>query len=136
MLLLMPRDCSLVPARPRKSLQDVVAAVFQGLWKITTLMWHQASPLMTFSFSSNNKCSCSLGSNGTRWSQSLPNVLPAMEPLLPMWHENLLDPTLFLGICSSHQSTTRYVAAEVETLHSPCLQSYWNLNPLLSPFLV
>ena len=32
---------------PRKSLQDSVAAAFQGLWKITTHIWHQASPLTT-----------------------------------------------------------------------------------------
>ena len=33
--------------RPRKSLRDGVAAAFQGLWKITTCIWHQASPLRT-----------------------------------------------------------------------------------------
>ena len=32
---------------PQKSLQDSVAAVFQGLWEITTYIWHQVSPLMT-----------------------------------------------------------------------------------------
>ena len=37
----------------------------------------------------------------------LPNVLPAVEPLFPVWPENLPDPTLFLGIRPSHQSTTR-----------------------------
>ena len=55
-------------------------------------------------------------------SQPLPNVLPAVELLLPMWTENLLDPTLLLGIRSSHQSTARYGAVEFRTLHS-CLQS-------------
>ena len=30
---------------------------------------------------------------------------------------------LFLGICSSHQSTSRYRAAELQPLCSPCLQS-------------
>ena len=39
--------------------------------------------------------------------QSLPNVCPAVEPLFPVWSENLPDPTLFLGILPSHQSTTR-----------------------------
>ena len=45
MLLLMPRDSAWVPAHPRKSSYDHVAAVFQGLWKITTHIWHQASHL-------------------------------------------------------------------------------------------
>ena len=35
-----------MPARPRKSSRDRVAAAFQGLWKITRHIWHQASPLM------------------------------------------------------------------------------------------
>ena len=48
-LLLTPRDCGRVPARPgkRKSLQDSVAAAPQGLWKITTRIWPPASPLTT-----------------------------------------------------------------------------------------
>ena len=33
--------------RPRKSSRDGVAAAFQGLWKITTHIRHQASPLKT-----------------------------------------------------------------------------------------
>ena len=41
----------------------------------------------------------------------------------PVWPENLQDPTLFLGIGCSHQSTARYRAAELQTLRSPCLQS-------------
>ena len=36
-----------VPACPRKSSRDGIAAAFQGLWKITTHIWHQALPLMT-----------------------------------------------------------------------------------------
>ena len=46
-LLPMPRDRGQVPARPRKSLQVSAAAAPQGLWKITTRIWHQASPLTT-----------------------------------------------------------------------------------------
>ena len=46
-LLPMSRDCSWVPACPRKSSCDCVAAVFQGLWKITTRIWCQASPLLS-----------------------------------------------------------------------------------------
>ena len=37
-----------------------------------------------------------LGPRGLQ--QSLPNVLPAVEPLFPVWPKNLLDPTLCLGI--------------------------------------
>ena len=62
------------------------------------------------------------GSAGTRWlQQSLPNVLPAVEPLFPVWPKNLPDPSLFLGIHLSHQSTARYRAAELQPLRSPCL---------------
>ena len=39
------QDCGQVPAHPRKCSQDSVAVAFQGLWKITTHIWHQASPL-------------------------------------------------------------------------------------------
>ena len=47
LLLLMPRDCGWVPVCPRKSSCDRVAAAFQGLWQITTCIWHQASPPTT-----------------------------------------------------------------------------------------
>ena len=46
-VLPMPRDCGRVPDRPRKSSRDLVASAFQGLWKITTHIWHQASPPAT-----------------------------------------------------------------------------------------
>ena len=45
------------------------------------------------------------------------------QQLFTEWPENLPDPTLFLGIRPSHQSTTRYRAVELQPLHSPCLQS-------------
>ena len=51
--------------------------------------------------------------------QPLPNVLPVVELLFPGWSENLLDPTLLLGILLSHQSTARYLATEFQTLRSP-----------------
>ena len=47
LLLPKPRDCGRVPARPRKRSRDSVAATFQGLWKITTHLWHRASPITT-----------------------------------------------------------------------------------------
>ena len=46
-LLLMPRDFGEMPVCPRKSLCDRVAAGFQGLWQITTHIWHHASPPVT-----------------------------------------------------------------------------------------
>ena len=64
------------------------------------------------------------GSAGTGWlQQPLPNVLPAVELVFPVWLENLLVPTLFLGIPLFHQSTASYRAAELQLLCSPCLQS-------------
>ncbi|VFV42869.1 Hypothetical predicted protein [Lynx pardinus] len=55
--------------------------------------------------SSTSDCGRFPGSARTRWlQQSPPNVLPAVEPLLPVWPEHLPDPT---GICPSHQSTAR-----------------------------
>ena len=59
----MPRDCGQVPARPRKSSRDSVAAVFQGLWKITTHTWHQASPPQQRCSSASER-GCSPGSPG------------------------------------------------------------------------
>nr|XP_060511930.1 uncharacterized protein LOC132693229 [Panthera onca] len=47
LLLPVPCDCGQVPASPRKSSRDSVAAGSQGLWKITTHIWRQASPLTT-----------------------------------------------------------------------------------------
>ena len=122
-LLPMSRDCHWVPVHPRKRSCDHVAAVFQGLWKITTHVWCQASPLKTCS--NTSKCGYYLGSPGTfacvGTTQSLPNVLPAGEPPLSMWPGPLGPRSLLLGICPSHQSTTRYLAVEFQTLHSPCL---------------
>ena len=129
--LLLPvlRDCGQVPARPRKSSQDSVAAAFQGLWKITTHIWHQASPL----FHHQRMWPPS----GVCWDQVAsavsPNVLPAVEPLLPVWPENLPDPTLFLGIHPSHQSTAGMELRSCRLCY-PCLQSQWNVNPLLCLF--
>ena len=71
-LLLTPRDCSQMPAHTRKSSRDSVAAAFQGLWKITAHIWHQASPLMTLF--STSECDHCLGSAGPRWPHSLYQV--------------------------------------------------------------
>ena len=114
--------CVQVPTCPRKSSRDSVAAAFQGLWKITTHICHQASLLRTL-FQHQRMWLFSRVS-GTRWlQQSLPNDLPAVEPLFPMWPENLLASTLFLEIHPFHQSTASYGTAELQTLRFPCLQS-------------
>ena len=88
-LLLMPRDCGQVPACPRKISQDSVAAVFQGLWKITTHIWHQASPLTTLfqhqQMSLFFQVHWDLAFGGH--TQPLPGVSPAGELPLPMWPE-------------------------------------------------
>ena len=42
----VPRLARCQPA-PEKNSRDSVAAAFQGLWKITSHIWHQASPSMT-----------------------------------------------------------------------------------------
>ena len=115
------QDCSQVTVHPRKSSQDSVAAVFQGLWKITTHIWHQASSLTTL-FQHQRMRPFSGVCLDQVASQPLPNVLPAVERLLPVWPEKLPDPTLLLGICPSHQSTTRYCGVEFQILHSPYLQ--------------
>ena len=70
-------------SRPRKSSRASAAAAFQGLWKIATRIWHQASPLTTlFQHQRSGPFS------GLCWaqvaSQPLREVLPAVEPLLPM----------------------------------------------------
>ncbi|XP_053073804.1 dipeptidyl aminopeptidase-like protein 6 isoform X2 [Acinonyx jubatus] len=106
LLLPVPRDRGQVPARPRKRSRDSVAAAFQGLWKIATHVWHQASPLTILPQHQRM-----WPPSGVCWdqvaSQPLPNILPAVEPLFPVWPKNLPDPTLFLGIRPSHQSTAR-----------------------------
>ena len=42
-----PETAARYQPAPENSSRDSVAAAFQGLWKITTHIWHQASPLMT-----------------------------------------------------------------------------------------
>ena len=47
---------------------------------------------------STSKCGCLLGSAGYRWLQQfLPNVLPAVEPLFPLWPENFWTPLCSWG---------------------------------------
>ena len=122
LLLPVPRDCNQVPAYPRKILWDSVAAAPLWLWKITTHIWHQASPLTTL-FQHQRMWLFSGVCQDQMASQPLPNVLPAVELLFPMWPENLPDPTVLLGIPPSYQRAARYWAAELKTLHSTCLQS-------------
>ncbi|XP_047706423.1 dehydrogenase/reductase SDR family member 12 [Prionailurus viverrinus] len=93
-LLPMPRDCSLVPARSRKSSRDSVAATFQGLWKVTTHIWHQPSPLTTL-FQHQRMWLFSRAHWGLAFggpTQPLPGVLPSGEPPLPVWPEEPRNP--------------------------------------------
>ena len=98
-LLLTSRDCGWVPAHPRKSLHDCVAAAFQGIWKITSHIWHQASPSVT-SFQ-HQQMWFSPGSTGVfacaGATQPLPRVLPAREPPLPVWPEDSWTPLYSWG---------------------------------------
>ena len=111
-----------VLAHPRKSSRDLVAAVFQGLWKITTHIWHQASPLTSlfqhqriwlFSRVHWDLCLCGGCTASTRCPPNRRTASPrvARGPLGPR--------SLLLGIHPSHQSTTRYQAMEPQTLCSP-----------------
>ena len=121
LLLSLPRDCGQVPACPQKRLRDSVASVFQGPWKIATHIWHQASPSTTLPQPS--KCGCLWDLLGPGSFNSLYQCPSSSGTTFPMWTTNFLDPTLFLGIHISHQTVTRYRAAELWPLPSPCLQS-------------
>ena len=105
---------------PQKSLQDSVAAVFQGLWEITTYIWYQVSPLTTL-FQHQRMWVFAGVCCDQLATQSLPNVLPAMELLLSVWPVDVPDAILLLEIRPSHQSTTRYQAAEFQILCIPYL---------------
>ena len=134
-LLSVPRDCGQFLGHPRKSLQDSVVAAFQGLWKIKTYIWHQASPLTTlfphqrmWPFSGvfwdqvasavSTKCLSSSGSAFPHVAK-LPgsHSIPGDSPFPPEHCQ--------LASCGV-----------VDSMCSPCSQYEWNLNPLLSPFLV
>ena len=96
-VLLVPRDCGWGSACPRESSRDFVAAASQGLWQITTHIWHQASPQRPCS--STHECGCSPGSTRAlpvRGSTPpLPDVVPAGEPPLPVWPEDSWTPLCF-----------------------------------------
>ena len=99
MLLPKPRDCGQVPARPRKSSRDSVAAAPQGLCKITTHIWHQAFPLTTL-FQHQQMWLFSRVHWGLAFgapTQPLPGVPPAGEPPLPVWPEEPRTPLCSWG---------------------------------------
>ena len=134
-LLQMPRDCGWVLACPRESSQDRVAAVFQGLWEITTHIWHQASPLtslfqhqQTWLFSRVHWKLCLWGgltaSTKCPLSRGTASACVAQRPLEPC--------CVLLGIRPSHQSSARYQAAESQTLCSPVYRVLMVFKP--SPF--
>ncbi|VFV26406.1 Hypothetical predicted protein [Lynx pardinus] len=120
LLLPVPQDCGQVPAAPEKFVRQCSSSI-SGIMEN-----HNTHPAPGFTLKDLVPAPANVAVfwAGTRWlQQSLPNVLPAVEPLFPVWPENLLDPTLFLRILPSHQSTTRYGAAELQPLRSLCLQS-------------
>ena len=99
-LLPMSRDCGQVPACPRKSSRDSVAAAFRGLWKTTTHIWHQASPTTTL-FQHQRMWLFSWVHWGLAFggpTQSLPGVLPAGELPLPTWPEEPWTPLCSWGL--------------------------------------
>ncbi|XP_047679303.1 uncharacterized protein LOC125177129 isoform X5 [Prionailurus viverrinus] len=88
---------------PQKSSGDNVAAAFQGLWAPGfTLNDLVPTPANVAVFRGL------LGPGG--FNRLYQNVLPAMEPLLPVWPKTLPDPILLLEIRPSPppQSTARY----------------------------
>ncbi|VFV28493.1 Hypothetical predicted protein, partial [Lynx pardinus] len=105
LLLPVPRDCGQVPARPRKSSRDSVAAAFQGLWKSTTHIWHQASPLKTMfqhqrmwppsgvswdqvASTASTKCPSSNGTAFPRMAREPgPHSVPGDSPFPPEHHQ-------------------------------------------------
>ena len=122
LMLPLPSDHGWVPALPRKSSCDHVAAAFQGLWKITSHIWHQASPLTTLS--STRERGCFLGSTGVfaygGAAQHLPNVLPAGELPLSVWPE---DPKASLCSWGSPFSREHHQVSSCRVSDSvlPCL---------------
>ena len=103
---------------PQKKFMRQCSSSFSGIMENHNT--HLAPGFTLNDCHSTSECGRLPGSAGTRWlQQSLPNVLPAVEPLFPVWLENLPDPTLLLGIHPSHQSTASYLSAEFLTLHSP-----------------
>ncbi|VFV41517.1 Hypothetical predicted protein, partial [Lynx pardinus] len=105
LLLPVPRDCGHLPACPRKSSQDSVAAVSQGLWKIIT---HNLAPVFTL----NDLAPGPVNVATFRGLLGLGGFNNLYQMSFKQWNrfslcgpENRPDPTLFLGIHPSHQST-------------------------------
>ena len=124
----MPRDCSWVPAHPRKRSCSSVAAAFQGLWKITT-HFVPGFPLNILVPAPANMVVL----RGPLGPLPVVGVLHSLYQIF-FQQGNCLSPcdlrtqelpSLLLGVHPSHESTARYRAAEFQTLNSSCL---WNLS--------
>ena len=98
-LLLRPRDCGQVPVHPRKSSHNHVAAAFQGLWQITTRIWHQASPSMTLFQHQRMWLFSRVYWRLFLWgaTQPLLDVFPVGEPHLPVWPKDPWTPLCSWG---------------------------------------
>ena len=120
-LLLKPRDCGQVPAGPIKKFTRQCNSSISGIMENHNT---QLAPSFTLNDLVPAPANAAVlwGLLGPGCLKPLPNVLPAVEPLFPVWPKNLPDTTLLLGIRPSHQSTARYVAVELQTLCSPCLR--------------
>ena len=93
---------------PQKKFARWCSRCFSGMMETHNTHLAPGFTLNEGACSSPSECGRFLGSAGTRGLQPSPaNVLPAVEPLFPVWPENLPDPTLLLGIRPSHQSTAR-----------------------------
>ena len=124
LLLLVSQDCGQVPACPIKISQDSVAAAFQGLWEITTHIWHQSSPLTTLfqhqqMWPFSGVCWDQVASTvSTKCPSSSGTAFPQVAREPPRPHSVSGDSPF-----PPEHYQTRYGAAELQTLPSPCLQS-------------
>ena len=123
LLLLVTRDCGQVPACPRKSSQDSVAAVFSGIREN-----HNTHLAPDFALNGLVPAPANVA---VFWGLLGPSGFNSLYQMsFQQWNRFSLcglrtswTPTLFLGIRPSHQSTASYGAVELQTLRSPCLQS-------------
>ena len=96
LLLLIPRDCGLVPACPRKSSRNVVAAPFQDYGKSQDTSGTRLPLNVLVPTPANVVVLQGVLGPAAATPQPLPNVLPAGEPPLPIWPT---DPSDF-ALCS------------------------------------
>ena len=126
-LLPIPRNCGRLPAHPRKSSHDRLAAIFQGLWKITTHIWHQDSLIKTLFHHQRLWLFSRIC-----WDLCLWGVFPEEEPLLPMWPK---DPGLHSAPGDSRFSPEhgQVLSCRVSDSVLPCLFPVFSPTPCPPP---